>query len=418
MTTPVDAMSEPIGAVGTPGHDVGGVRLTRPFKIRRLGHFGYNCVHMEKMLDFYVDGLGLIISDQSGKMPARLPAEQQSSLSPSERLLHFTRFGSDHHQLVFISQKVWDWVGSENGSAGASINQITWQVGSLAEVVNGSEWIWGRGERLLRSGRDMPGSNWHTYLFDPEGHINELFYGMEQVGWDGRSKPSEMWSGVMSERPSLPQQSESSEIDDARRSGVQLDAGHRPEAGLARQYEVDGIVMSRPFKIVGIGPVSLLVDDIERAIRFYVDVLGFGIREHVAWGGYRGALLNSGAEHHTLALYEVGMRSALAMDEQRDSMALGLQLANYRQLRAAVNFMKSRGAEEFDVPSELVPGFDYVTHLLDPDGNLVQLYYYQRQYGPTDAAPQTVSGSAADWPEVVVAPEDVYGGQHFLGPWE
>jgi catechol 2,3-dioxygenase-like lactoylglutathione lyase family enzyme len=418
MTSPAAAATKSTAEPAVAGHDVGGVCLARPFKIRRLGHFGYNCVHLDEMLDFYVDGLGLIISDQSGKMPARLPAEQQSSLSPNEKLLHFTRFGSDHHQLVFISQKVWDWVGSENGSAGASINQITWQVGSLAEVVNGSEWIWGRGERLLRSGRDMPGSNWHTYLFDPEGHINELFYGMEQVGWEGRSKPSEMWSGVMNERPALPQPSEASEIDQARRVGVRLDAGHRPDPAGPTRYEVDGIVMSRPFKIVGIGPISLFVDDLERAMRFYVDVLGFVLRERVSWNGHGGALLSSGAEHHTLALYEVGLRSALGMAEQRDSLALGLQLANYRQLRAAVGFMKSRGAEEVTVPSELVPGFDYVTHLRDPDGNLVQLYYYQRQYGPTDAEPQTVSGSEADWPDVVAAPQDVFGGQQFLGPWE
>jgi catechol 2,3-dioxygenase-like lactoylglutathione lyase family enzyme len=264
----------------------------------------------------------------------------------------------------------------------------------------------------------MPGSNWHTYLFDADGHINELFYGMEQVGWDGRSKPSDMWSGVMSERPSLPQQSEASEIDEAQQGGVRLDAGHRPDSVGSDRYEVDGIVMSRPFKIVGIGPISLYVDDLERAIRFYVDVLGFGVRQRVTWGEHGGALLNSGAEHHTLALYEAGLRPALGMAEQRDSMALGLQLANYRQLRAAVNFMKSKGAEEVTVPSELVPGFDYVTHLRDPDGNLVQLYYYQRQYGPSDAAPRTVSGSAADWPEEVDAPEDVFGGQQFLGPWE
>src|SRR6201996_1574377 len=185
-------------------HDVGGVLLPRPFKIRRVGHFGYNCLDIDQMLAFYVDGLGLIISDQSERMPSRLPADERAKLSPNEKLLHFTRFGSEHHQLVFISQKVWDWVGQNNGSAGASINQITWQVGSLAEVVNGDAWVADQDQHLLRSGRDMPGSNWHTYLFDPEGHINELYYGMEQIGWDGLSKPRAMWSGVLSERPGLP----------------------------------------------------------------------------------------------------------------------------------------------------------------------------------------------------------------------
>ena len=82
------------------------MRLPRPFKIRRLGHFRYNCRGIDAILGFYVGGLGLIISDQSGTMPSRLPAEEQASLSPNEKLLHFMRFGSDHHQLVLISQPV------------------------------------------------------------------------------------------------------------------------------------------------------------------------------------------------------------------------------------------------------------------------------------------------------------------------
>ena len=35
----------------------------------------------------------------------------------------------------------------------------------------------------------MPGSNWHAYLYDPDGQSNELYYGIEQIGWNGHSKP-------------------------------------------------------------------------------------------------------------------------------------------------------------------------------------------------------------------------------------
>src|ERR1700729_4606630 len=112
MTLP-DTSSEPdvperqpeLLADGAQLHDVGGVLLPPPFKIRRVGHFGYNCLDIDRMLEFYVDGLGLIISDQSERMPSRLPAEEQAKLSPMERLLHFTPFGSEHHQLVFTRQK-------------------------------------------------------------------------------------------------------------------------------------------------------------------------------------------------------------------------------------------------------------------------------------------------------------------------
>ncbi len=413
-TDDITTMRAPAGGL----HDVGGVRLERPFKIRRLGHFGYNCLDIDAMLDFYVDGLGLIVSDRSDTMPARLPVDEQERLRPNERLLHFTRFGSDHHQFVLIAQPVWDWVGRDNGTAGDSINQITWQVGSLGEVVEGADWIWGHGGRLLRSGRDMPGSNWHTYLFDPEGHINELYYGMEQIGWDGLSKPRQMWSGVLAEKPELPQPSEAQEIRGATESGVDVGGGYRAGITEPRAYLVDGITMTRPFKIVGIGPVSLFVDDLDTASRFYCDVLGFRLRRDVAWRGHRGALLHTGSEHHNLALYETGLRGALGLPERADSLALGFRIATYRQLRNAVAFMVDRGAVEVDVPAELLPGFDYVTHLRDPDGNLVQLHYYQRQIAPDGPAPAVVSGGSERWPDLVDGAVDAYCGETFMGPWQ
>jgi len=176
--------------------------------------------------------------------------------------------------------------------------------------------------------------------------------------------------------------------------------------------------MQRPFKIVGIGPVSLFVDDLEATQRFYTQVLGFDVRRAVEWSGHRGVLLSCGTDHHNLAVYEAGLRDALGLEGRNDSMALGFRLANYRQLRAAIAHMVARGAEELQVPDALVPGFDYVAHLRDPDGNLVQLYYYQRQCAPDDPFPTTVSGAAAEWPELIDAPSDVFGGQQFLGPWE
>ncbi len=44
-------------------YNVGGVMLDRPFKIRRLGHFGFNAHNMEECLHFYRDLLGFKLSD-------------------------------------------------------------------------------------------------------------------------------------------------------------------------------------------------------------------------------------------------------------------------------------------------------------------------------------------------------------------
>ena len=44
-------------------YNVGGVLLERPFKVRRLGHFGFNMDRIEEGRAFYGDLLGFKISD-------------------------------------------------------------------------------------------------------------------------------------------------------------------------------------------------------------------------------------------------------------------------------------------------------------------------------------------------------------------
>ena len=97
--------------------------------------------------------------------------------------LPLTRFATDHHSFVFGSKQVREIARPGANAHGRvdDMGQMSWQVDSLAETVNATPWLKERGITITRVGRDMPGSNWHTYFLDPEGHNNELFYGMEQI---------------------------------------------------------------------------------------------------------------------------------------------------------------------------------------------------------------------------------------------
>ena len=44
--------------------NVGGILLDRPFKIRRLGHFGFNVTDLDAAYHFYSDLLGFRVSDE------------------------------------------------------------------------------------------------------------------------------------------------------------------------------------------------------------------------------------------------------------------------------------------------------------------------------------------------------------------
>jgi len=400
--------------------NVGGVLLDQPFKISRLGHFGFNLVKMDEGVRFYTELLGFRVSDVIDYSSRATRPEQLAGLGDPRG--YFMRYGSDHHALVLFNQRVREALGPRyRAQPGLTINQITWQVGSLREVGNAIQWFDNKGVKIQRSGRDMPGSNWHTYLYDPDGHTNELYYGIEQIGWSGHSKPKVMYNRGFHEPPALPQISEFEEVQQALKDGVDLLSGYRYIERLPATYDVDGILLPRPFKIVRLGPVSLFVKDVHAAESFYRATLGFVPTEEVSWQGHRCVFMRVSTEHHSLALYPLALREKLGMSPHTTSMALGLQLANYEQLRNAVRFLADHGVRVTSaIPPELYPGMDYVAHVFDPDGHCLQLYYYMEQVGwdgkprPKDLRRKPVDG---EWPATLEPLPDTYQGEPFLGPW-
>lgn len=396
--------------------DVGGVLLDRPFQIRRVSHIGLNCTDLPAMLRCYRDHLGLRTTDVSQGFADKVDPDRERLTAPRHREMHFFRYGADHHQFVLMHRDLWALADPEH--AEVTINQISWQVGNLAEVAQGAEWLGGKHQRVLRSGRDMPGSNWHTYVLDPDGYTDELTFGMEQVGWDGLSKPRESWPASRhASLPPLPFVAEDAEVGALAADGVDITGGYRPAVEPGR-YDVDGVTLARPFKVISHGPFSLVVTDLDRSLAYYRDVLGLTPRLHTSHDGVGFALLSCNTGHHVLGLYEPAVRDLLNLPEQASTVAVGFQVANFRQLRAAVGYLVEQGYEEVTVPPELVPGFHHVSHVRDPDGTLIQLYAQLRQGVPIgEPAPQSVVGPATEWPATIPATPDAYHGEVFMGPW-
>jgi len=398
--------------------NVGGVLLDQPFKIRRLGHFGFNLSNMEAGVHFYVDLLGFRISDvMDYSRRAKDPAQVAGLGDPNG---YFTRYGTDHHAMVLFPKRVRDALGRQEQS-GITVNQITWQVGSLAEVGNAIKWFNERGIKQQRSGRDMPGSNWHTYLYDSDGQSNEIYYGIEQIGWNGHSKPRAMYDRGFDKAPELPQISEFDEVEQARAKGIDLLSGYRHIDKLSATYNVDGVLLPRPFKIVRLGPIYLFTENLEKAAEFYRDTLGFTLTEEIIYRGERCLFMRANTEHHSLALFPLKLRDTLGLSPHSKCAALGLQLANYRQLKAAVKFFRDNGVEVTEsLPHELHPGIEYSATVRDPDGHTIQLYYAMEQIG-WDGKPKPRNlrqpRKLNEWPDVLDHDVNAYLGEPFSGPW-
>ena len=326
---------------------------------------------------------------------------------------------TDHHAFALFPRRVREALSHRDSNPEVTTNQITFQVGSLREVVEGHDYFKATKSRFSCAGRDPLGSNWHTYVYDPDDHVAELYYGIEQVGWDGLAKPEFKVSRPFFEVATLPQPAEREEIHAAVAKGIDLSSGHRGFDDMPAKYEVGGVMLPRPFKIVRIGPVRLFVKDMAKAEAFYIQRMGLVPSEEIVWEGERCVFLRCNTEHHTVALYPIALRDKLGLSAHTNCMSFGLQLGSYRQLRDAIDWLKASGARVVELPPELRPGIDYAACAIDPDGHALELYYYMEQVGWDGR----VRGSAArrkvrlgEWPDTLEPMADTYMGEPFLGP--
>jgi catechol 2,3-dioxygenase-like lactoylglutathione lyase family enzyme len=399
--------------------DVGGVLLDRPFKIRRLGHFGYNSNRVEDALAFYRDLLGFRVTDPLDFAKIIPVPHIFDGLGPTTG--YFMTHGTDHHSHVVFPKPVMDKLNLHQGDPHPEVttNQITWQVGTLREVGEAIDWFRSIGVNPGRLGRDVPGSNWHSYPPDPEGHTNEIYYGIEQIGWDLRSKPPEVNKRGFREKPDLPQMCEYQELEMFKGEGMDLASGTRHVERLPFKYDVGGVTLARPFKVIKIGPVRLFVHDVEKCLEFYTRILGLRVTETVDWEGHRCVFLRCNTEHHSLALYSIALRAKLGLSPHTTCMSFGNQVGDYRQLKDSVEFLKAHGVTIKYLPPELFPGIDYSAFAVDPDGHTVQLYYYMEQVGWDGKVRRKSERRRVDnakWPAHLEPMADTFDGETLLGP--
>lgn len=133
-----------------------------------------------------------------------------------------------------------------------------------------------------------------------------------------------------------------------------------------------------------VGHVHLKVADLERAVRFYVDVLGFEVMQRM---GDSAAFLSAGGYHH-----HVGLNTWESEGGQPPPRsATGLYHVAFRYptreaLARALRRLLDRG-EALEGAAD--HGVSEALYLRDPDGNGLELYWDR----PESAWPRDASGS-------------------------
>lgn len=148
-----------------------------PFRIGKIGHVVLNVRDVPRSMRFYTELLGFEVSD----------------VYPEEMVpggMAFLRCNPDHHGIALVG-----------GAAGATsenieLNHIAFEVGSLDEVVRARDHLRRAGVQIDFEGRRRAGCQLAVEFRDPDGHRLEIYWGIDQIGSEGKARPREEWKGA------------------------------------------------------------------------------------------------------------------------------------------------------------------------------------------------------------------------------
>jgi len=117
-----------------------------------------------------------------------------------------------------------------------------------------------------------------------------------------------------------------------------------------------------------IGHVVLKVRDLDRALGFYRDLLGFRVAGEMS--NVMIFLTATGENHHDLGLLRVGDAAPSAATGAVGLYHVAIQLPDWESLKAAHELLSSRGL----LRGSADHGVSRSLYTADPDGNEIELY--------------------------------------------
>lgn len=144
-----------------------------PFNLTKLGHVVLRVTDLKRSVGFYTGVLGFRVSD----------VYPESMMKGG---MVFMRCNADHHGVALVG-------GAQAPSVGRELHHLAFEVATLDEVVRAREHLQRHGVKIDFNGRRRAGCQVAVEFRDPDNHFLEIYWGLDQVGSEGRVRPPEDW---------------------------------------------------------------------------------------------------------------------------------------------------------------------------------------------------------------------------------
>lgn len=147
----------------------------------RMGHLGIVARDLEQTIEFYSEVVGLRLTERF--------------TYPEETVGHgvtvaagaFMRCDTNHHCISIFTLRG-DIEVSERSGPGPGLHHIAFEMATPEDLIAKFRDVRARSVPIVNARRGGPGNQPRFYINDPDGNLIEFFWGIDQVGWEGRPR--------------------------------------------------------------------------------------------------------------------------------------------------------------------------------------------------------------------------------------
>ena len=152
----------------------------------RIGHIGIVARDLDRAVDFYTGPMGLRLTERF--------------TYPEEAIGHgvhvaagaFVRCDSTHHCIsIFVLKDGSAPVGTGEpieGPLDHGLHHIAFELATPEELLGKYRQLRDAGVPIVNCRQGGPGNQPRFYARDPDGHLLEFYWGIDDIGWDGRPR--------------------------------------------------------------------------------------------------------------------------------------------------------------------------------------------------------------------------------------
>lgn len=144
----------------------------------RVGHIGIAVRDLDRAQEFYTEVVGLRLTE-------RFRYADQVGHGGEMAIAAFLRSDATHHCIVLFERR-----GATTSADGADLglHHLAFEMATPEHLLDRYRECRRRGVEVVSARRGGPGNQPRFYARDPDGNLVEFYWGIDQIGWDGRPR--------------------------------------------------------------------------------------------------------------------------------------------------------------------------------------------------------------------------------------